>query len=156
MPVCDSQFGGRVTLTIGGQKLAPTEADIKMKTSQVTVDAKANQDGSACYTVKPTLIDLDVTFRRPIGGIGSARTAPSNLELAALGHRTPPFGQLGHKCARVCLEFATREGRGAYCGEFAFERGDLLPYTLDGGRSGLAVEGRGGNCGRQSPKERPD
>src|ERR1700704_861305 len=80
MAVCESQFGGRVALTIGGQKLAPTEADIKMKTSQVTVEAKANQDGSPCYTVKPSLIECDVTFRRPIGGMSTTNMLMCSID----------------------------------------------------------------------------
>lgn len=67
MPVCDSQFGGRITLQIGNLRLKPTEADIKIKTSTVSVEAKANQDGSACYMVKPSLVSAEITFRRPIG-----------------------------------------------------------------------------------------
>ena len=67
MGICDSQFGGRITLQIGALRVRPTEADIKLKTSQVSVEAKANQDGSACYMVKPMLVAAEITFRRPAG-----------------------------------------------------------------------------------------
>jgi hypothetical protein len=67
MAVCDSQFGGRVTLQIGSLRVSPTEADIKLKTSSVSVEAKANQDGSPCYMVKPMLVSAEITFRRPPG-----------------------------------------------------------------------------------------
>src|SRR6266571_7986211 len=67
MGICDSQFGGRITLQIGALRVKPTEADIKLKTSHVSVEAKANQDGSACYMVKPMLVSAEITFRRPAG-----------------------------------------------------------------------------------------
>jgi hypothetical protein len=66
MAICESQFGGRVSLKIGSLQLKPTEADIRLKTSQVSVEARANQDGSACYIVKPMLVSAEFTFRRPL------------------------------------------------------------------------------------------
>lgn len=65
--MADSQFGGRVSITAGGLKLSPTDAAIKLKTSQVSKEAKANQDGSACYMLKAVLQSAEFSFRRPLG-----------------------------------------------------------------------------------------
>jgi hypothetical protein len=66
---CDSQFGGRVSLQIGSMRVHPTEAAVKLKTSQVSVDGKANQDGTAAYTVTPQLVSAEFVFRKPPKGV---------------------------------------------------------------------------------------
>jgi hypothetical protein len=38
----DSQFGGRISIRAAGFNLSPTEADIKIKTSPVSKEAKSN------------------------------------------------------------------------------------------------------------------
>jgi hypothetical protein len=63
----DSQFGGRISIRAAGFNLSPTEADIRIKTSPVSKEAKANQDGSACYMLKAILRSAEFNFRRGRG-----------------------------------------------------------------------------------------
>ncbi len=64
--MADSQFGGRISIKAAGFNLSPTEADIKLKTSGLSKEAKSNQDGSACYMLKTMLRSAEFNFRRPI------------------------------------------------------------------------------------------
>jgi hypothetical protein len=58
-----NQFGGRVTITAAGVRDQPTEADITLELANISREAKANQDGSACFTAKPKLYKADIKFR---------------------------------------------------------------------------------------------
>jgi hypothetical protein len=59
----DSNFGGIISISIDGVRLPPSEADITVEPSNISVEAKANQDGSPCYSSKPKLFKMDVKFR---------------------------------------------------------------------------------------------
>ena len=66
-PNCCDTFGGRISIEIGGQRFSPTEADIKIDPTNFQVEAKANQDGSACHMVKPMLYGAEITLCNPCG-----------------------------------------------------------------------------------------
>ena len=49
---CDTQFGGRVQFTIGGQKYSASDGDVKIEVASVGVSAEMNSDGALCRKVK--------------------------------------------------------------------------------------------------------
>ena len=59
----DNSFGGRISISIGDTRYAPSDADITIDPTNISVDAKANQDGSACYMAKPKLFAAEIKFR---------------------------------------------------------------------------------------------
>lgn len=63
---CDS-FGGRISITVDGDRLTPSDADISIDPTNISVEAKANQDGSGCYMAKPKLYAAEVQFRNGCG-----------------------------------------------------------------------------------------
>jgi hypothetical protein len=63
---CDS-FGGRISIMVDGAPMTPSEADITLDPTNIEVEGKANQDGSACFTSKPKLYGADVKFRNGCG-----------------------------------------------------------------------------------------
>jgi hypothetical protein len=67
MTECTSQFGGRTSLTIGGVVFRPCDADVKLMTSEISVEGKANHDGSASFVVKPELVGAEIQFRYDSG-----------------------------------------------------------------------------------------
>lgn len=64
---CCTSFGGRVSVTISGTRYTPSDADITIDPTNRTIEAKANQDGSACYMAKPKLYAADIKFRNGCG-----------------------------------------------------------------------------------------
>jgi len=64
---CCNSFGGRISITVDGDAMTPSEADITIDPTNISVDAKANQDGSACYMAKPKLYGADIKFRNGCG-----------------------------------------------------------------------------------------
>lgn len=64
---CCNSFGGRIQIKIGDKRFAPTEADIEIEPTSRSVKGMANQDGSACYTVKPKLYGAKIKLRNPCG-----------------------------------------------------------------------------------------
>ncbi len=63
---CDS-FGGRISITVDGERMTPSEADITLDPTNISVEAKANQDGSGCYMAKPKLYGAEIKFRNGCG-----------------------------------------------------------------------------------------
>ena len=63
----DGQFGGRITFEFAGQHIPPCDGDIIIDPSLREVDAKANQDGSAAYTMKPKLASAKIKLRHQNG-----------------------------------------------------------------------------------------
>jgi hypothetical protein len=63
---CDS-FGGRISISVDGAAMTPSDADITLDPTNIVVDGKANQDGSACYTSKPKLFAAEIKFRNGCG-----------------------------------------------------------------------------------------
>ena len=63
----NNQFGGRISMEIDGVLMAPTEADIEIEPSDVSVDAKANQDASPAYLLKPELPKISFKLRNSSG-----------------------------------------------------------------------------------------
>lgn len=63
---CDS-FGGRISITVDGDRMTPSDADITLDPTNISVEAKANQDGSACYMAKPKLYAAEIKFRNGCG-----------------------------------------------------------------------------------------
>mgnify|MGYP005822805213 CR=1 FL=1 len=63
---CDS-FGGRISITVDGDRMTPSDADITLDPSNISVDHKANQDGSPCYMMKPELYGAVIKFRNGCG-----------------------------------------------------------------------------------------
>lgn len=63
---CDS-FGGRVIIEIDGVRYKQTEAEIEIDPADREVSADANQDGSACYKVKPKLPAAELELRNDCG-----------------------------------------------------------------------------------------
>lgn len=63
---CDS-FGGRISITVDGERMTPTDGDFTLDASNVEVTGGANQDGSAFYTSKPKLYGVEVNFRSGCG-----------------------------------------------------------------------------------------
>lgn len=57
------QFGGRVTFTFGQNAFTLAEAEVKLSPAVVEYSAKANQDGSAAYEGKPSLVGAEFDFR---------------------------------------------------------------------------------------------
>lgn len=70
---CCNSFGGRISITVDGAPMTPSEADITLDPTNISVEGKANQDGSACYTAKPKLYGADVKFRNGCGIMWDAR-----------------------------------------------------------------------------------
>lgn len=64
---CCGSFGGRISITVDGAAMTPSDADITLDTSNLEVEGKANQDGSACFTAKPKLYKADIKFRSGCG-----------------------------------------------------------------------------------------
>lgn len=64
---CCNSFGGRISITVDGAAMTPSEADITIDPTNISVDAKANQDGSACYMAKPKLYAAEIKFRNGCG-----------------------------------------------------------------------------------------
>ena len=60
---CDNQFGGRISLNIGGVQFKPSDADITIKPTSVEVAADSNRDGSMNTTLKVVPFEADVKFR---------------------------------------------------------------------------------------------
>lgn len=58
---CCDNAGGRVELTIGGQKYA-ARAAVTIRPTNVEVTGGANQDGSQYFTTAPRLFEMDITF----------------------------------------------------------------------------------------------
>lgn len=63
---CDS-FGGRISITVDGDRMTPSEGDVTLDPTNITVTGGANQDGSAFYTSKPKLYGADLNFRNGCG-----------------------------------------------------------------------------------------
>jgi hypothetical protein len=57
------QFGGLVSLTFAGATYVISDAEVEIEPATFDVSAKANQDGSAAYEMKPKLVAADVKFR---------------------------------------------------------------------------------------------
>lgn len=57
------QFGGRVSFTFGQVQFTLAEAEVRINPAVYDVQAKANQDGSACYELKPELVGAEMDFR---------------------------------------------------------------------------------------------
>jgi hypothetical protein len=64
---CCFSFGGRITISIDGTAYAPTEADIEIEPTNISTEAKANQDGSGCFMAKPKLYKASFKLRNPCG-----------------------------------------------------------------------------------------
>jgi hypothetical protein len=64
---CDTQFGGRITMTIGGQKYPVSDGDVKMTVSNREVTTKMNSDGTLCREVKLIPYKWEMTFRERSG-----------------------------------------------------------------------------------------
>jgi hypothetical protein len=64
---CCNSFGGRVSITVDGAAMTPSDADITIDPTNISVEAKANQDGSACYMAKPKLYAAEIKFRNGCG-----------------------------------------------------------------------------------------
>lgn len=64
---CCNSFGGRVSLTVDGAAMTPSEADITIDPTNITVTGGANGDGSAFYTSKPKLFAAEIKFRNGCG-----------------------------------------------------------------------------------------
>lgn len=65
--MADNEFGGRVTFDFAGQKFTIADAKVTIDPSLYDVSAKANDDGSACYTLAPKLVSAKMTFRDTVG-----------------------------------------------------------------------------------------
>jgi hypothetical protein len=63
---CDS-FGGRISITVDGDRMAPTDGDVTLDPTNITVTGGANGDGSAFYTSKPKLYGAELSFRNGCG-----------------------------------------------------------------------------------------
>lgn len=59
----DLVFGGKITLEFAGIKLVQCEADFVVDPAYFEKSAKANQDGSAAYMLKPKLPGIDIKPR---------------------------------------------------------------------------------------------
>jgi Phage tail tube protein len=59
----DYNFGGRISITAGTQRFTPSDGDVTIEPTNIKVDAKANGDGSPCYTASPKLYGAKIKFR---------------------------------------------------------------------------------------------
>ncbi|MGJ4971020.1 MULTISPECIES: hypothetical protein [unclassified Bradyrhizobium] len=59
----DSNFGGRISVTAGTDRFPPSDADISIEPTNIKVEAKANGDGSPCFTASPKLFGAKIKFR---------------------------------------------------------------------------------------------
>lgn len=64
---CDNQFGGRISIKIGGVQFAPCDGDITIKPTNCEVDAEMNQNGTVAYKVKLMPYEADIKFRNSSG-----------------------------------------------------------------------------------------
>lgn len=76
-------FGGRISLEIDGVLMAPTEADIKIDPTDLSVEAKANHDGSAAYLAKPELPKISFTLRNSSGVKWNAAMKKKTINVTA-------------------------------------------------------------------------
>jgi hypothetical protein len=58
-----NQFGGRILCTFGALSLTIADAEVKLSPAVFDVSAKANQDGSGAYEMKPELVGAEIEFR---------------------------------------------------------------------------------------------
>lgn len=70
---CDNQFGGRISIKIGGVQFTPSEADVTVKPTNFEVDANSNRDGSMCTMIKLMPYEADIKFRNSNGIIWQAQ-----------------------------------------------------------------------------------
>jgi hypothetical protein len=63
---CDS-FGGRISITVDGERMTPTDGDVTLDPTNIVVTGGANGDGSAFYTSKPKLFGAELAFRNGCG-----------------------------------------------------------------------------------------
>lgn len=78
-PCCRS-FGGRISLTIDGERFPPTPADITVFPSNIEVTGEANHDGSAAYISKPVLFGAEFTLRQPCGIVWNDRMRRCSID----------------------------------------------------------------------------
>jgi hypothetical protein len=64
---CDTQFGGRIAFTIGGQRFVAADSDVKFKVANLDVSAEMNSDGTICRKLKLMPYKMEVTFRENSG-----------------------------------------------------------------------------------------
>lgn len=63
MAEIDGQFGGRITFEFAGLKIPPCDGDFVLDPSTFNVEAKANQDLTGAYMLKPKLPGCDIKLR---------------------------------------------------------------------------------------------
>lgn len=56
-------FGGRITFEFADTRIPPSEAEITIDPTQFEKEAKANQDGSGAYMLKPRLCSAEIKLR---------------------------------------------------------------------------------------------
>ena len=78
---CCNSFGGRISISIDGDRFAPTDSDIVLDSSNIEVTGMANQDGSAAYTAKPKLFGADITFRNACGIVWNERMRKCKVDV---------------------------------------------------------------------------
>ncbi|NEW96644.1 hypothetical protein [Rhodopseudomonas sp. BR0G17] len=78
---CENSFGGRVSITADDQVFTPSEADIELEISNISVEAKANGDGSACFMAKPELYGCKIKFRNNSGIVWNTTLRKCKLDV---------------------------------------------------------------------------
>lgn len=78
---CCNSFGGRISITADGERMAPTPADIVIDPANIAVTGEANQDGSACFMAKPKLYGAEIALRNPCGADWNEKLRKCKLDV---------------------------------------------------------------------------
>lgn len=77
---CDGQFGGRISINIGGTQYATSDGDVKMETSNFSVEAEMNGDGTLVRKIKLKPFKWDITFRERSGIVWQANMMSCSID----------------------------------------------------------------------------
>jgi len=80
---CDTQFGGRIQLTIGGQQFPASDGDIKMTVSNLDVSSELNSDGTLCRKIKLMPFKWEITFRERSGIVWQTNMSACSIDATA-------------------------------------------------------------------------
>jgi hypothetical protein len=119
---CDTQFGGRISLSIGGQQYPASDGDIKMTVSNYEVSTEMNSDGTLVRKVKLVAFKWEITFRERSGIVWQANMMACSIDA-------------------TCVEQDNNRTHLMTSGTFT---GSPVYNTATGELSGVAIEGGAG------------
>lgn len=84
LAACDTQFGGRISFTIGGQRYTASDGDVKISVTNKDVSAEMNSDGSICRKIKLKPYKMEVTFRENSGIVWQDAMNQCSIDVTAV------------------------------------------------------------------------